>query len=265
MDYDIFKTSNFKWNLGLNASTVKNEFTKLPQEEIINGSKKLKVGHSIYDYWLKDWYGVDPSDGAALYVATDEAIEANDEDIRTINGDVLTTNQANGKYHYAGSAIPDLTGAISNSFSYKNFDLDFMFTYQIGGKVIDYNYQSIMSSGDYGGALSVDILNRWQKPGDITNVPRMDPTETSNFNATSDRWLVDGSYFNLKRINFAYTLPENLLEKFGIVTAQIYTSAENVFSLNARKGLDIQQNFSGTNSNVYIPSRIISLGLNVKF
>ncbi|UMB60889.1 TonB-dependent receptor [Lutibacter sp. A80] len=264
-DYDIIKTDNFKWNLGINAATVKNEFTKLPQEEIINGSKKLMVGRSIYDYWLKDWYGVDPADGAALYIPTEEAIEANDSDIRTVDGAIVTTNQANGEYHYAGSAIPDLTGAISNSFSYKDFDLGFMFTYQIGGKVIDYNYQSIMSAGDYGGALSVDILDRWQQPGDITDIPRMDPTETSNFNATSDRWLVDGSYLNLKRINFSYSLPSNVIDKLGVSTAQIYTSAENVFSLNARKGLDIQQNFSGTNSNVYTPSRIISLGVNVKF
>lgn len=265
LDYDVVKTANFKWNFGINAATVKNEFTKLPQEEIINGSKKLMVGHSIYDYWLKDWYGVDPADGAALYVPTAEAIEANGSDIRTVDGTTLTTNQGNGDYHYAGTAIPDLSGAISNSFSYKNFDLNFMFTYQLGGKVIDYNYQSIMSAGTYGEALSTDVLNRWQNPGDITDIPRMDVTQTTNFNATSDRWLVDGSFLNLKRINFAYGLPNNLLEKLGVSTAQIYTSAENVFSINARKGLDIQQNFSGTNSNVYTPSRIISLGLNVKF
>lgn len=265
LDYDVVKTANFKWNFGINAATVKNEFTKLPQEEIINGSKKLMVGHSIYDYWLKDWYGVDPADGAALYVPTAEAIEANGSDIRTVDGTILTTNQGNGDYHYAGTAIPDLSGAISNAFSYKNFDLNFMFTYQLGGKVIDYNYQSIMSAGTYGEALSTDVLNRWQNPGDITDIPRMDVTQTTNFNATSDRWLVDGSYLNLKRINFAYGLPNNLLEKLGVSTAQIYTSAENVFSINARKGLDIQQNFSGTNSNVYTPSRIISLGLNVKF
>ena len=233
LDYDIVKTDNFKWNFGVNAATVKNQFTKLPQEEIINGSKKLMVGHSIYDYWLKDWYGVDPADGAALYIPTAEAIEANGSDIRTVDGTTVTTSQANGDYHYAGTAIPDLTGAISNAFTYKNFDLSFMFTYQIGGESLDYNYRGIMSSGDYGGALSVDILNRWQNPGDITDIPRMDPTQTANFNATSDRWLVDGSYLNLKRINLAYGLPSDVLKKLGVSTAQIYTSAENVFSLNA--------------------------------
>ncbi|MDO5978588.1 SusC/RagA family TonB-linked outer membrane protein [Flavivirga spongiicola] len=265
LDYDVIKSDHFNWNFGINATTIKNEFTKLPQEEIINGSKKLMVGHSIYDYWLKDWYGVDPADGAALYTANEDAIDANGSDIRVIDGNTLTTNQASAKFHYAGTAIPDLIGAISNSLRYKNFNLSFLMTYQIGGESIDYNYQSIMGSGNYGRAKSVDILKRWQKPGDITNVPRLDASQTTNFNATSDRWLVDASYLNMKRINFSYNLPSDFISSIGINTAQLYLSAENVFSINSRKGLNIQQNFSGTTSNVYTPSRIVSLGLNVKF
>lgn len=265
LDYDVVKNENFNWNFGINATTIKNEFTKLPQDEIIDGSKKLMVGHSIYDYWLKDWYGVDPADGAALYKANQDAIDANGSDIRVIDGNTLTTNQSNAEFHYAGTAIPDLIGAINNSFRYKNFNLSVLFTYQIGGKSLDYNYQSIMSSGGYGTAKSVDILRRWQQPGDITDVPRLDASQTNNFNATSDRWLVDSSFLNMKRINFSYDLPSSFINAMGINTANLYLSAENVFSINARKGLNIQQNFSGTTSNVYTPSRIVSLGLNVKF
>ena len=265
LDYDVISNENFSWNFGVNAATVKNEFTKLPQEEIINGSKKLMVGRSIYDYWLRDWYGVDPADGAALYVPTEDAIANNGSDIRTVDGQTFTTNQANAVYHYAGTAIPDLTGAIINSLKYKDFNLSFMFTYQIGGESLDSNYQSIMSSGTYGTALSTDILNRWQQPGDVTDIPRMDASQTANFNATSDRWLVDSSYFNLKRINFSYNLPENLLSSLDVSTAQFYVSAENVFSINARKGLNIQQEFNGTTANVYTPSRVVTVGLNVKF
>ncbi|MBI9040776.1 TonB-dependent receptor [Lutibacter sp.] len=265
LDFDVLRNDNFKWNIGLNASTIDNKFTKLPQEEIVTGSKKYMVGKSIYDYWLKDWHGVDPTDGAALYVANEDAVTANGADIRTIDGNVLTTNQANAEYHYAGSAIPDLTGSISNSISYKNFNLGFLFTYQIGGETLDYNYQAIMSAGTYGTALSKDILDRWQQPGDITNIPRLDASQTTNFNATSDRWLVDASYLNLKQISLSYGLPKEVLTNLGISTAQLYVSSENVFSLNARKGMNIQQEFNGTTSNIYTPSRIVSLGLNVKF
>ena len=265
LDADIVRTKNFTWNFGVNAATIKNEITKLPQEEIINGTKKLMVGHSIYDYWLRQWYGVDPADGSALYIPTEEAIAAADTDIREVNGTIVTTEQGNAVYDYSGTAIPDLTGSITNSLSYKDFSFRFMFTYQLGGETIDSNYQGLMSSGTYGSALSVDILDRWQQPGDITDVPRMDPTNTSNFNATSSRWLVDSSYLNLRQVNLTYNLSEKVQETIGTSSAQLYISAENVFSINARKGLNVQSAFNGTTSNVYTPSRIITLGLNVKF
>lgn len=265
LDYDVVKTDDFKWNFGINAATIKNEFTKLPQDEIIDDDKKLMVGHSIYDYWLKDSYGVDPADGAALYFPTEDAITNAGSDIRTVDGNILTTSSGNAEFHYAGTAIPDLTGAITNSFTYKDFNLGFLFTYQIGGESIDYNYASIMSTGSYGASLSTDILDRWQQPGDITDVPRMDTSKTTDFNAASDRWLVDASYLNLKQISMGYNLPKDLLDNIGVSTAKFYVSAENVFSLNARKGLNVQQEFSGTTANVYTPSRIITLGLNVKF
>jgi TonB-linked SusC/RagA family outer membrane protein len=265
LDYDIFAKDDFNWNAGIVLTTIKNEFTKLPQEEIITGSKKLMVGHSIYDYWLRNWYGVDPADGSALYIPTQEAIDNAGADIRQVNGTTVTTSAGNAEYHYAGSAIPKLTGALNNSFTYKGFTLDFMFTYQIGGDALDYNFQGLMSSGDYGNALSVEILDRWQQPGDITDVPRMDPTETSDFGATSDRWLIDASYLNLRRINFRYAFSRNMLDALKVSDLQLYTSAENVFSINNRTGLDVQQEFNGTNSNVYTPSRIITLGVIVKF
>ena len=67
-----------------------------------------------------------------------------------------------------------------------------MFAYQIGGIMYDSNYASLMHSGNnYGSALSTDILNRWQKPGDITDVPRLDINRNTQSTAASDRWLVE--------------------------------------------------------------------------
>jgi len=77
-------------------STLKNEFTRLPQEEIVDGSKKLMVGRSIYDYWLREWYGVDPDDGAALYRA--DEYDDTDTDIRIFGTDTLTTDINNKGY-----------------------------------------------------------------------------------------------------------------------------------------------------------------------
>ncbi|WP_028890080.1 SusC/RagA family TonB-linked outer membrane protein [Tenacibaculum ovolyticum] len=261
LGYDIFKKEDFKWNINVNASTLQNEFTFLPQEEIINGTKKLKVGRSLFDYWIRDWYGVDPTDGSGLFVAEDASATG----VRTVNGVAVTPDSNNAKYHYAGTVIPDLTGSISNSLSYKNFDLNFMFTYQIGGENLDFNYAGIMSAGDYGGSKSVDILNRWQKPGDVTDVPRLDSSFSSQWGATSDRWLTDASFLNLRQVSFSYNLSSNLANKLNMSSVKFFANAENLFSLNARKGFNSQQEFSGNTSNVYTPSRVITMGVNLKF
>ena len=258
---DVIKSRNLVWNVGFNMSTLKNEFTKLPQEEIIDGSKKLMVGRSMYDYWLREWWGVDPDDGAALYRADD--VEASS--VRIIGSDTLTTDINNAKYKYAGTAIPDLFGSITSSLRYKGFELSFMLTYQLGGLVLDYNYQSCMSSGTYGTGYSVDILNRWQQVGDVTDVPRMDDSQTSNFNATSTRWLTDASFMNLRSLVLSYEIPEGATRRIGASRARVYLSGENLFLLNARKGMNVQQNFSGTTSNVYTPNRVVTVGLNVNF
>ncbi|MDX2444000.1 MAG: SusC/RagA family TonB-linked outer membrane protein, partial [Bacteroidales bacterium] len=260
LSIDIIKRSNFNWNLNTNFSTLKNEFTYLPQDEIIDGSKKLMVGHSRYDYWLKEFVGVDPDDGSPLYRA--DNYSDTDSDIRIQGSDTLTIDQNNSRYGYFDSAIPALFGAVTNTLSYKGFSLNFMFTYQIGGKVIEYNYRSVMSSGDYGASKSVDILNRWQQPGDVTDIPRMDVTNTTNSDATSTRWLTDASFINLRQLTFSYNFPQKITGSWS-KGLRLYVSGENLFIKSARQGMNVQQNFSGTTSNVYTPSRIFTFGVNL--
>jgi TonB-linked SusC/RagA family outer membrane protein len=258
--------NDLRWTISTDVTTYKNEMKKLPQDEIISGSKKLSVGHSRYDYWLRDWYGVDPTDGSGLFVAED----ATKPGVRilnqgTANEIAVTPDHNNAKYHYSGSAIPDFFGSLNNTFSYKNFDLSIMMTYSVGGKVLDYNYQDLMSSGTYGQALHRDILKRWQKPGDITDVPRMDPVNNSSFDARSDRWLVDASYVNLRQVNLAYNFPSEMIKDLGLSQLRLYVSGENLWLKNKRKGLQSQEAFDGTTSNAYTPNRVFTVGVNVKF
>jgi len=259
---DVVRKNNFTWNLDVNATKFKNEITKMPadQPEIIDGTKKLMVGRSIYDYWLRDYYGVDPEDGRALYAMN--AWNAANSRV-TKSGDSVSTVINNAKFIYAGTAIPDLFGGISNTFTYKGLSLSVLFTYQIGGKIYDGAYAGLMSSGSYGSSIHTDILNRWQKPGDVTNVPRMDVARTADFNAASDRWLINGSYITLRSANLSYSLPENLARAAFMQSARVYLSGENLFMKSARKGMNAAQSFTGVTSNAYMPSRIVTLGLNV--
>ncbi|KVV14256.1 TonB-dependent receptor [Flavobacterium sp. TAB 87] len=262
----IIKTNDFSWDFTVNASTITNEITSLPQKEIINGTKKYTVGSSIYEYWLRDWYGVDSADGYALYVADPALIVAGDTEQRVVNGMNVTTNHTKALYKYAGSALPDLYGSFSNTFNYKGLELSVMFTYQMGGKTYDSNYQSLMHTGnDYGSALSTDILNRWQKAGDVTNVPRLDVTTNTASSASSDRWLVDSDYLSFRQANLSYKLPINFTEKIGVDNMRFFVNGENLLLFTKKQGMDPTQNFNGTTQNRFSPARIFSLGLNLNF
>lgn len=262
---DIIRTKDFTWNIHANAATVKNEFTELPQEEIITGTKKLVVGGSIFDYWLRDWYGVDPADGAGLYYASDEAIAAGGSDLRDIGDATLTTNPSNAKFDFVGTALPDLYGSVSNTITYKGFQLNFLITYSIGGETYDTNHAALMHSGDYGTAFSTDILRRWQQPGDITDVPRLDALQTANFGAASDRFLVSSTNYVLRQVNLSYSLPQDIIETLGVDGLRVYTTGENLAFFTERKGLDPGQNFNGTTQNRFTPARIVALGVSLTF
>ncbi|WP_343690276.1 TonB-dependent receptor [Chitinophaga sp.] len=258
---EVVKTRDFKWRVDVNATTYKNKVTKLPRKEIITGTKKLTEGHGMYDYWLREYKGVNEANGAPLYRA---ATFGDTTTWVTKTGDTVTTNVNNARYHYAGSAIPDVYGGITNTFNYKNFELSFLVSYQIGGKVYDANYAALMHQSTYGTALHKDALKRWQKAGDITNVPRMDANETTNLaGSNSDRWLESASFLNLRRVSLGYTLPKRITSGMHLAAVNVFASGENLALFSARKGMNITQSFTGVTSNGYVPSRVVTLGINV--
>jgi hypothetical protein len=238
---------------------LENKITKMPAQskEIIDGTKKLKEGTSLYDYWLREYKGVNPDNGVAEYRAI--AFVASNSRI-TPTGDTLTNNIANARFWYNGTSIPDLTGSVTNSIRYKGFTLSALMVYQLGGKIYDAAYAGLMGAG-YHNAKHVDILNRWVNPGDKTNVPRMDNGRTADFDAASDRWLIDGSYMNVRSVTLSYNLPKTLSRKLKMDNAQVYLSGENFIMLSKRSGMNVQQNFGGTTSNVYSPAKSLVIGL----
>ena len=166
LGYNAIRAKSFNWRIDLNLTTFKNQITKLPpgQQEkgIVTGTKKLSVGHGIYDFWLKEYAGVDASNGDALYYK--DITDATGK----VTGRTITNVFNSATFYYHGSAIPKFSGGITNSFNYKGFDLSFLLTFSYGGLFYDGNYAGIMHRGDAGIAYSSDILNRWQKPGDVT-------------------------------------------------------------------------------------------------
>lgn len=263
LNFDVIKTQYFKWDLQLNVTSLKNRITKLPATTptIVSGTKRLEAGQDIFAFYLRRWYGVDPVDGAGLFYA----LPGTTTNYRLSGkGDTLTTNPTNAAFHYAGSAIPKFFGSVSSTVTVKDISLSFLLNYQVGGKFYDGNYAGLLGIS-YGRALHIDALRAWKKPGDITDIPRLDINNTANFNSQSDRFLIDASYLNLRNVTLSYKLPKTLVSKIGFEQGKIYAGGENLLIVSKRTGMNPAESFNGTNSPVYVPNRLWNLGINVTF
>lgn len=290
VDFDLVKTDNFSWNLGLNATTLNNKILSLPEqnrkEGIVSGTKKYFEGHGIYDFWLYQFVGVDQMTGNALYTPDlekyyigtpeDGKTELPSEYVVEIGGKYYTTYTTYGKKDWSGSVIPDVFGSISNTFSYKNFDLSVLLTYSLGGKTLDYSYQNLMSVSATPHALHKDLLGAWDGiPAGMTNDSknRIDKDGTPSINyelskyndALSNRFLQNSSYLVIKNINLSYRLPKKYLTRLDISNLAINASVENLATFTKLQGMNPQQSFNGLNNNAYVTARVFSLGLNLTF
>ncbi|WP_321280872.1 TonB-dependent receptor [Marinifilum fragile] len=249
-------TDDIYWTSTFNISTNKNEITKLPQEEIPMGTKKWMVGKSIYDFFIREYAGVDPQTGEALWYMDSE----DEEGVK-----VTTNDYSKADRYYQGSSLPDWTGGFGTYFKYKNFDLNAQFNFSIGGQLYDYSYAGLMSSLESAGSqLHVDIKDRWQKPGDITDVPKL-INANNDYNGTSTRFLFDNDYLRLKALTIGYNVPENFLKKYNISKCRLYFQADNLFTWASLEGLDPEQNLAGTTDSRSNIMKTVSVGVNIEF
>ncbi|GHT31302.1 SusC/RagA family TonB-linked outer membrane protein [Bacteroidia bacterium] len=269
-DFRILRNKNWNIKTGINATFLHNEIKGMPKDtdgkpiEIIDDTRKLAEGHSIYEFWLKDYQGVDPATGNAMYIF-DEELAWDDKTCYTIDGKRVTTDSSKGAYHYAKSSIPTVYGGYNASVKYRNFDVALILAYSLGGKFYDGSYKYLMEVNAYGRAMSTDIYNRWQKPGDVTNVPRLDSNMATDYNTPSDRWLSNASYLNIKSLSISYQLPRSLVKSIDLDNVRLSVSGENLYLFTARQGMDPQMAFNGNGTNVYVPNRVLTCGLNLTF
>ena len=301
-DMDIFKNRDWRVNVGANITFIKNEVTKLPEQNkdgIILSNKKILEGKDRYAWFVYTWEGINTRNGLSLYKFNDEEYFFNDgtttygdaengaeisgdelSSLVVINGVPYTYVTAYAKREYHGSAIPNAYGSFNFNVSWKGLSLATLFTYQLGGKVLDGNYQDLMSPSGTPYAIHSDIKNAWTYEKatstdaiDRNGIPVFDNTATTeiggktsaDLNSTSSRWLTSASYLILKNINLTYQLPKNFVHKFDLDAVGITVACENLVTWTKRKGMNPQQSFSGSQANGLVTPRIFSVGLNVKF
>lgn len=279
-DYQILKEKDWSLLFGVNGTFLVNKIIKLPESNreagIISGSKKLVEGKSMYEFWLRQWYGVNPDNGDGLfyldtevYDKADDATKAKiDQTIVTIDDKKLTNSYSYAKYDFSGRSIPTLYGGFNFDLGYKGFNLAAIFSYSLGGKVLDLNYAYLMGNDQYGYAMHKDIKKAWNTKGDITDVPRLDATSTHATNigtSYSTRWLAPADYLNLRSLTLSYDLPKKLVTQYDLSNLRLSLSAENLFMLKYRNGLNPQGNYSGITYHEYMPARTLTFGLNLSF
>lgn len=256
----LIEKENLDWEAEFNFSVDRNEITELTQKEFINGSKKWMVGKSLYDFFIQEYAGVDPEDGSAMWYKDEK-----DDDGKPTGKRITTKDYDEAdRYYYDKRSIPDLIGGISSRLYWKNFDFSFKFNYSFGGYLYDSTYASLMNSFESAGRQGhVDLLNRWQKPGDKTDIPKL-TTDNNDYNARSTRFLFKNDYIRLRDIVIGYKLNKQLTENWGIDYLRVYLQGRNLFTYQSIDGIDAEQSISGlTNSRSYL-LRTISLGLRIK-
>lgn len=261
------RNRDLTWDVTLNFGHYTNKITKLPQEEILTGSigqygntKKMVEGGSVFDFYIKEWAGVNPENGKATWYKN--VVDENGN----VTGRTTTENQTEATPYFQGSSLPDFYGGLNNHLSYKNFELSFLFSFSVGGKIFDGDQPMIMHLGYAPGRnWSKDALTRWTPENRETNFPRLSYVSDSWNTIPSTRFLYSSTYARLKNIDFSYSLPQRLINRWNLSELRLHLSGENIFTLFGHKGLDPEQTVSGSTFYRYPAQKLYSVGLHASF
>ena len=254
----IFNTKDFEWDFGLNFSTNNNEITELPQDRIINGNNLLEEGNSIFDFFLREWAGVDSETGFGTWY-----IHEFDDDGNVI-GRTTTFNFSEATNFDTGkSSLPDIQGGFSSFFKYKCFDLNLLFNYSLGSYIFNTDYAQLLNTFRFAGSSAhPDNLNAWQQPGDTSDVPLLLASNNSNGSA-STRFLEKNDWLRLRALTFGYNLPSGTID--GISKLRLFFQADNLFTWATLDDTEPEQAFNGTTNNRSPLSKTLSGGLIIEF
>ncbi|MFV1883115.1 MAG: SusC/RagA family TonB-linked outer membrane protein [Balneola sp.] len=258
-------TGDLNWTTTLNFGKNDNEITNL-DGQVVTGTfvSQAREGEPIGVFFAREYAGVNPDNGDALYWV-------NSAD--GIDHSTGTTNNANNANPVAiGNPNPDFQGGITNNLSYKGFDLSVFFQFVYGNDIYNGAGRFMSTSGDFYDNQTRDQLNRWQNPGDVTDVPQA-RLFGSNGTAHSSRYLEDGSYLRLKTLTLGYNLPANVLSNIGLRTARVYFTGLNLLTFTDYSGWDPEVNTDFSASNVTLGSdfyaapqaKTYTVGINIGF
>lgn len=269
----LINRGHFRWGLSSNYSFIRNKYTELAEDDQIVSAYSdivpthiVKVGEAVGTFWGIKYQGVDPQTGDAIF-----------EDL---NGDGTIDNDDS---QILGRAFPTFYGGLNTNITYKRFDFSIVSQFSYGNKV----YNLIRGTYDNGGWANngwdennnvttfyanngANALKRWQKPGDITNVPRASLVGL-NYVEASSMFIEDASFWRIRTINASY----NFRHHRGYETARLYVQVQNPFTFTKYSGFDPEVSSTGASAGAeqtagvdyaaYPQARTYTVGLNVTF
>lgn len=265
LNVDVLKSDDFKWNLFASIGTVKNRIEELAiggdglPIDVYAGSvyRKAEVGQPFLSWYMPTWAGVNVDTGAPEWY------------VNGVDGE-KTSNYNTAQRVYQGTAIPKFSGGFGTGITYKNLFLNGNFYYAGGHKIYEQYAQFYMRTNNFTLATyngSEELIDRWQKPGDVTNVPKLSFSQNNNFHATSSRHLYDGDFIRLKDVTLGYRLPKEFIKDIGIDGLTFTVRGTNLYTYVFDKNLKLDPEVSanGYTTLTTPPVKSIIFGVNVQF
>lgn len=279
----VIRKRDLNWNVYANVSTLKNKVTKLaPGVTQITGTTQLEntnrteVGYSIGQFFAVRTNGVDPQTGRRIFVnAAGQNVYfdfAAANRYTFADGSVAPAIDITKDGYLAGNALPKVYGGFGTNLTYKGFDLAVDAIYSFGNKVYFGSRAGLLDQRFWNS--SVEALNRWQKPGDVTNIPRVVYNDNiSNGSAFPiDANIFNGNFVKFRNITLGYTFSSQALGFMRISGLRAYVQAINPFTLTNYPGSDPEVSVNGNaaltpgvDRNTIGQARTLTVGLNVTF
>ncbi len=251
LSFDVLRINDFVWNINANASYNYNEITELynglDEYEMSGTSTKLRVGHSFGEFFINRYAGVNPANGDAWWLDKD--------------GNITNEFREEDKVYVGKNFNAPWQGGFGTTLAYKGVSLSANFSWVADRWVFNNDRFFEESNGLYSAYnQSKRLLDRWKKPGDISDIPRYGVTPQMD-----SRFLEDASFMRLKNLMLSYDFPSQLLKKSRCITrARIYLQAQNLFTWTKFSGLD-PESTSNIYQAQYPMSRQFSCGVDITF
>ncbi len=262
LEGQILKTNDLIWTAGFNVAYNRTELLNLGDTDEMTGvintagdtDSRLKhtVGKSMYTFYLKDYYGVNPSNGDALWKTEDGT---------------LTNDYNKAAWIYAGSPEPKFVGGFNTVVSWKGITLSSFFEFKQGNKVLIIENRYFNSDGNQMSMnQTTNMLNYWEKPGDTGVNPKpVAGTSSNSYAFASTRWLEDGSYLRVKDITISYNLPSKITNQLKIGGLKVYASAMNLYTFHDVNFWDPERGVTGIGAGIYPMTKTFIGGIELSF